>query len=56
MGIGGLLILLLIIGVILVFFPVDGAIKNLILCIVVIAVLLVLAQGFGWMPAHHFKW
>lgn len=56
MGLGALIVLLLIIGVVLFFFPVDPTIRNVILCIVVIAVILVLAQGFGWLPASHFSW
>lgn len=57
MDLGGLIILLLIIGVVLAFFPVDGTIKNVILCLVVIAVLLSFTHGFGWYSgAPHWRW
>lgn len=54
MDLGGLIILLLIIGVILAFFPIDGTIKNIILCLIVIAVILSFSHGFGWTGGHRY--
>jgi hypothetical protein len=48
----GLLLILLIVGVVLAFFPIDGTIKNVILCIVVIAVILTLFHAFGGSSPH----
>ena len=39
--------LLLIVGVVLYFFPVDPMIRNIILCLIVIAAILAVAHGFG---------
>jgi len=47
MDLGGLILLLLIIGVVLYFFPIDGMIKNIILCLIVLAVLVTLFHGYG---------
>lgn len=50
-----LVILLLIVGVVLYFFPIDQTIKNLILCIiVVVALLAVLGHGFGIGGGHRY--
>lgn len=58
MDVFGLIVLLLIVGVVLAFFPIDGTIKNVILCIVVVAVILALAHGFGWVGSgpRHWNW
>lgn len=42
-----LIVLLIIIGIVLAFFPVDGTIKNIILCLIAIAVVLSVVHGFG---------
>jgi hypothetical protein len=47
MDIMGLVVLLLIVGVVLYFFPIDAMIKNIILCIIVIAVIVALFHGFS---------
>ncbi len=47
-----LIIVLLIVGVVLYFFPIDGTIKNIILCILVIAVILALFHG----GSSHWNW
>lgn len=52
MDLSGLIILLLIIGVVLYFFPIDGTIKNIILCLIVIAVLLSVFHG----GSGHWNW
>lgn len=49
-----LVLLLLIVGVVLFFFPIDGTIKNIILCIIVVMVILTLAHGAGMTP--RWKW
>lgn len=51
----GLVVILLIVGVVLHFFPIDGTIKNLILCLIVIAVILVIAHGFGLFGGGHWS-
>lgn len=57
MDLGGLIVLLLIVGVILAFFPIDGTIKNVILCLIVVAVLLSFVHGFGWYSGTpHWRW
>lgn len=55
MDLMGLIVLLLIVGVVLAFFPIDGTIKNVILCLIVISVILVIAHAFGWFGAHHIS-
>lgn len=56
MDLMGLIVLLLIVGVVLAFFPIDGTIRNVVLCIVVVAVILTLAHGFGWFGGSaHFR-
>ena len=53
----GLIVLLLIVGVVLAFFPIDGTIKNVILCLIVIAVILTFAHGFGYTGSgRHWSW
>ena len=49
----GLIVVLLVVGVVLAFVPIDATIRNVILCIIVIAVILVVAHGFGLMK---FNW
>ena len=50
----GLILLLIVVGVILAFFPIDGTIKNIILCLVVLAVVFALFHGYS---AHqYFRW
>lgn len=57
MDLFSLIVLLLIVGVVLYFFPVDGTIKNIILCLIVIAVLLTVLHGFGTFGGHpHWNW
>jgi hypothetical protein len=52
-----LIVILLIVGVVLAFFPIDGTIKNVILCLIVIAVILTFAHGYGgWGGARHWSW
>jgi len=52
----GLIVVLLIVGVVLAFVPVDGTIKNVILCLIVIAVILTLAHGFGLFGSRSWRW
>lgn len=47
MDLAALVVLLLIVGVVLYFFPIDAVIRNIILCIIVIAVILTMFHGFG---------
>lgn len=54
MDLMGLIVLLLIVGVVLAFFPIDGTIKNIILCLVVIAVLVSILHGFGVTSGHRY--
>lgn len=56
MDIFGLIVLLLIVGVVLAFLPIEGTVKNIIICLVVIAVILTVAHGFGWVGSGgHWK-
>ena len=54
MDLFGIVIVLLIVGVVLAFFPIDGTIKNIILCLIVIAVILSFAHGFGYSSGHRY--
>jgi len=54
MDLGGLIILLLVVGVVLAFFPIDGTIKNIILCLVVLAVLFSIFHFNG--HYHYINW
>lgn len=57
MDLYGLVVLLLIVGVVLFFFPIDGMIKNIILCIIVVAVILTVLHGFGsFGSGPHWRW
>lgn len=56
MDLFGLIVVLLIVGVVLAFFPIDGTIKNVILCLIVIAVILSIAHGFGGFGGGHWRW
>ena len=57
MDLMGLIVLLLIVGVVLALLPIDGTIKSIILCLIVIAVILTVAHGFGWLGSStHFHW
>ena len=57
MDLMGLIVVLLIVGVVLYFFPIDGTIKNVILCLVVIAVVVTLFHGFGGFGGQgHWRW
>ena len=52
-----LLVALVIVGVVLAFVPIDQTIRNVIVCIIVIAVILTVAHGFGWIGGtRHFVW
>lgn len=54
MGLSELIVLLLIVGVVLYFFPIDAVIKNIILCIIVIAVILAVVHGPGGFSGHRY--
>lgn len=56
MDLFGLIALLLIVGVVLYFFPIDGMIKNIILCLIVIAVILTVLHGLGGFNSWHGHW
>ncbi len=43
----GLIVFCLIVGIVLAFVPVDGTVRNIIVCVLVIAVVLSLLHGFG---------
>ncbi len=48
MTLAGLVLLCLILGAILYFFPMDGVIKNILLCILVIIAIITIAHALGW--------
>lgn len=52
MGLTELLIGLVVIGVILALVPIDRTIRDLILILVIIAVLVILAKGFGLIGSY----
>lgn len=56
MDIGGLIFILLIVGIVLAFVPVEGTIKNIIIGLIVIAVVIAVFHGFGgfgmYSPRH----
>ncbi len=53
MDLTGLIFLLLIAGVVLAFVPIDKTIRNLIICLIVIAVIVALLHGN---PGHWHAW
>ncbi len=55
MTIGFLLLALLIVGVVLALFPVDGTIRNIILAVIVIAALVWLFSAIGIIPGVRFR-
>jgi len=54
MDLFGLIVLLLVVGVVLYFFPIDGTIKNIILCLIVVAVILTILHGSGTTSGHRY--
>ena len=53
MDLFGIIIVLFIVGVVP-FFPIDGTIENVILCLIVIAVILSFAHGFRFSSGHKY--
>lgn len=56
MGLLELIGLLLIVGIVLALVPIDATIRNVILCLILIAVVLALFHGFGAFTGWRRNW
>lgn len=51
-----LIAVLLVVGIVLYFFPIDPTIKNVILCVILVAVVVTVLHGFGAFSGWRTRW